>query len=492
MKVRQDLYIDGQWQAGMGNSFCSKEPASQTIIWEGRGANEGQVSQAVEAAQEAFKSWRTLSASERLKYLHNFEQLIHKHKSHLIDALCHDTGRPQWEVQTEAQAVADKTHLAYQAYQQRTGEKIIASTGGHIQLRHRAHGVIAVITPFSFPASISIGHIIPALLAGNSVVYKSSDMTPKTADFIAQLWQQSGLPAGVFNLIQGDSQVAEQLVNNPKINGVLFTGKTSTGIKINQAMASHPEKLVCLNMSSNNPLIVGETTQVKATLYQILHSAFITTGQRCSNARRLFLPDTAQGDHILEQLVEQCHLLSIGQYDEHPSPFMGPVINITSAKLIIKQQQLLLSLGANVLLSAHQADENSAFITPGLLDVSQLKQPFDEEIFGPVLQISRYKKFENAVEQANNSKFRLTAGLISDQQSQFDEFDCTIQSGVVNWNQPITGVSGAAPYGGIGLSGNHRPGGWYSADYCAYPTTTMCQQGVSFPSSPIPGINLSS
>ncbi|GAA3942252.1 succinylglutamate-semialdehyde dehydrogenase [Litoribacillus peritrichatus] len=490
MKTKLDLLINGQWQAGMGGEFCSREPASQDVVWEGRGANVHQVHQAVTSASEAFDPWRKLDVSARLKYLHNFEQLIHSHKHHLIEAVCHDTGRPMWEAQLEVQAVVDKTQLAFESYQQRTGERVMATTGGHIQLRHRPHGPLAVITPFSFPALIAMGQIIPALLAGNTLVYKPSQMTPKVADYLTQLWHLAELPDGVFNLVQGGNDIGQTLTDHPDLAGVLFTGRTETGISINQTMATRPDKLVCLNMSANNPLIVGDTQQINPALYQILHSAFITSGQRCSNARRLFLPDNAQGDQILEQLIEQCHLLFIGHYNEEPKPFMGPVINIPSAKQILKQQQLLLSLGANVLLSANQADENSAFMSPGLLDVTEIKEPFDEEIFGPVLQVSRYQHFEQAIEMANQSKYKLTAGLISDKQSQFDEFDCTIQAGVVNWNQPITGVSGAAPYGGIGLSGNHRPGGWYSADYCAFPTTTMCQQGVSFPSSPIPGINL--
>jgi len=491
MKACHDLLINGQWQAGLGDQIVSREPTSQEIIWQGHGASSDQVKQAIMAAHEAFDSWRKQDVSERLKYLHRFEKLVKQYKTELVEALCQDTGRPIWETQLEIQAVADKAELAFEAYLQRTGERVMATTGGHIQLRHKPHGVLAVITSFSFPASISTGYIIPALLAGNTIVFKGSERTPKIADLLAQIWFEVGLPAGVFNHLQGDHEIGQAILQHPDINGVLFTGRTDNGIRINQMLASSPDKLICLNMSANNPLIIGEVNNLNAALYQILHSAFISTGQRCSNARRLYLPDNAFGDHLIEELIEQCHLLFIGRYDEQPCPFMGPVINLPAAKQIRKQQQQLLSQGAHVLLSAHQADENSAIMSPGLLDISAMKEPFDQEIFGPILQIHRYQAFEQAIELANKSKFILTSGLISDKQSQFDEFDCTIQSGVVNWNQPITGVSGAAPYGGVGLSSNHRPGGWYSADYCAYPTTTMYQHGVSLPSSPIPGINLS-
>ncbi|GLQ32917.1 succinylglutamate-semialdehyde dehydrogenase [Litoribrevibacter albus] len=490
MKACHDLLINGQWQVGLGESIVSREPASQNIIWEGLSANTNQVDQAIQAARNAFEPWRKLNITDRLTYLHRFEQAVKQHKSALIEAICHDTGRPYWEAQLEVQAVENKAELAFEAYLQRTGERVMATSGGHLQLRHRPHGALAVITSFSFPASIATGYIIPALLAGNCIVFKGSERTPKVSDLLAQLWQSTGLPDGVLNLLQGDKKVGQALVQHPDINGVLFTGTTSVGIEINQTLAMTPDKLVCLNMSANNPLIIGDVSNLKAALYHILHSSFISSGQRCSNARRLYLPDSALGDQMVEQLIEQCHLLMIGHYDEQPAPLMGPVINLASVKQILKQQQLLLSKGANVLLSAHQADEKSAFMSPGLLDISTLKEPFDEEIFGPILQIHRYQHFEQAIELANQSKYILTSGLISDNQAQFDEFDCTIQSGVVNWNQPITGVSGAAPYGGVGLSSNHRPGGWYSADYCAYPTTTMYQHGVSFPSSPIPGINL--
>lgn len=490
MKACHDLLINGQWQVGLGDKFVSKEPASQDIIWEGYSASPDQVSQAVQAARNAFELWRKLDVSERLKYLHRFEHLVKQHKEALIEALCHDTGRPYWEAQLEIQAVAGKAELSFEAYLQRTGERVMATSGGHIQLRHKPHGALAVLTSFAFPASIATGYIIPALLAGNTIVFKGSERTPKVSDLLAQLWTSTGLPDGVINLLQGDSSVGQHLTHHPDINGVLFTGTTKNGIAINEALAKTPDKLLCLNMSANNPLIIGDVQNTQAALYHILHSAFITSGQRCSNARRLYLPDNHLGDHLIEQLIEQCHLLMIGHYHEQPAPFMGPVINLASAKSILKQQQLLLSQGAHVLLSAHQADEKSAFMSPGLLDITSIKDSFDQEIFGPMLQVCRYQSFEEAIELANHSKYILTSGLISDNQTQFDEFDCTIQSGVVNWNQPITGVSGAAPYGGVGLSSNHRPGGWYSADYCAYPTTTMYQHGVSFPSTPIPGINL--
>jgi succinylglutamic semialdehyde dehydrogenase len=490
MQACYDLLINGQWQAGLGDLFVSKEPASQDIVWQGRSANKDQIHQAVLAASDAFDYWRKLDVCERLKYLHRFEHAVSVHKAELITALCEDTGRPYWEAKLELKAVADKTELAFEAYMQRTGERVMATTGGHIQLRHKPHGPLAVITPFSFPASIATSYIIPALLAGNTIIFKGSERTPKIADLLAQLWHQTGLPKGVFNHITGDAKVGEALTQHPDIQGVLFTGRTSTGISINQTLAASPNKLVCLNMSANNPLIIGEVHNHTAALYQIIHSAFISTGQRCSNARRLFLPNSHSGDKLIEQLIEQCHLLFIGKYDETPEPFMGPAINLPSVKHILKQQQALLSEGAHVLLSAHQANENSAFISPGLLDVTALKSIFDEEIFGPILQIHRYSTFDEALKLANQSQYLLTAGLISDNRRQFDEFDCTIQAGVVNWNQPITGISGAAPYGGVGLSSNHRPGGWYSADYCAYPTTTMYQHGVRFPSSPIPGINL--
>ena len=491
-KLVHGLYINGHWQAGMGDEFRSVEPASQQIVWQGHAASIQQTNQAIEAASQAFTLWRCKDISERLLYIHRFEQLIRIHNNALALAICDDTGRPLWDSLQEVENLIGNIQLAFEAHQQRAGGRVIPLQSGHIQLKHRPHGALTVICSSSMPALLSCGQIIPSLLAGNTVIYKPSERTPKVAEYLMKLWQQTEIPDGVINLIQGSANVASHLCSHCDISGVLFTGKTSTGITLNQQLAHQPNKLVSLQMSANNPLIVDEVNNLSAAAYQVIYSAFVSTGQRCTNIKRLYIPDSHFGDELTAQLIEYSHSLIIGRYDEQPAPFMGPMLNIASAKQVVKQQQNLLSCGANVLLSANQAEEKSAFLSPGLLDITHMKRTddceYDEEIFGPVLQIHRYKDFDQAIELANQSKFGLAASLISDKENHFLEFDRHICAGVITWNHPITGMIGAAPFGGIGLSGNHRSGNWYAADYCSYPATTMYQHKVSFPSIHIPGI----
>jgi succinylglutamic semialdehyde dehydrogenase len=305
-------------------------------------------------------------------------------------------------------------------------------------------------------------------------VFKPSELTPAVAAKMIEIWAEIGLPKGVLNLVQGEVETGKALASHPQLDGLFFTGSSTTGKRLHEQFAGHPGKILALEMGGNNPLIVADVKDIDATVHDIVQSAFISSGQRCTCARRLFLPNTVQGDAILKRLIEVTQNILVDHYDAQPQPFMGSMISQHAAAQMIAVQTDLLSQGAKPLVEMHHVDTTSGLLSPGILDVTQMldKLP-DDEHFGPLLKVIRYDELTAAINEANNTRFGLSAGLLSDNASQYEVFYRLIRAGIVNWNRPITGASGAAPFGGIGDSGNHRASAFYAADYCAYPVASV-------------------
>jgi succinylglutamic semialdehyde dehydrogenase len=358
-------------------------------------------------------------------------------------------------------------------------------------LRHRPHGVVAVFGPYNFPGHLPNGHIVPALLAGNTIVFKPSDLTPLVAEFMVKLWQKAGLPNGVLNLVQGQVETGKALAASDQIDGLFFTGSSTTGKLLHEQYAGKPGKILALEMGGNNSLIVTKVEDTLAAVHDIIQSAFITSGQRCTCARKLFIPTGAKGDLLIEKLIVATNKLAPGHYDAQEQPFMGAMISARAATMMVAAQEQLISLGATALVTMKHLDTNTGFVTPGIVDVTNVaKELPDEEHFGPLLKVIRYSDIDSAIELANATRFGLSAGLLADDQADYDYFLPRIRAGIVNWNRPITGASSAAPFGGIGDSGNHRASAFYAADYCAYPVASVELEKVTLPGSLSPGLVL--
>jgi succinylglutamic semialdehyde dehydrogenase len=300
-------------------------------------------------------------------------------------------------------------------------------------------------------------------------------------------WEQAGLPAGVVNLIQGARDTGEALVNAEDINGVLFTGSSKTGHAIHKSLAGQPDKMLALEMGGNNALIIDQVADESAAVYTIIQSAFISAGQRCTCARRLIVVKSVANKSLVKRLIEATEKIKVGSDD---SCFIGPVVSNAAADGAMAFQAELLSAGAKSLLAMSRDDASRPFIQPGLIDVTGTSGIVDEECFGPLLQIQWVDDLQAAVEVANSTRYGLSAGLLSDNDTAWDYFYPRINAGIVNFNRPLTGASGSAPFGGIGASGNFRPGAYYAADYCAYPIASMSSHVVELPSSLAPGITL--
>ncbi len=482
-------WIAGQWVAGQGEHFTSLSPYNNEIVWQGDSATPAQVEDAVKAARAAFVEWKKLPFAEREKVVLAFAEKVKANAEAIAEVIAKETGKPIWETRTEAAAMAGKIAISIRAYHDRTGETVREAAGNQIVLRHRPLGVMAVFGPYNFPGHLPNGHIVPALLAGNTVVFKPSEQTPWTGEVAMKLWEEAGLPKGVLNLVKGGKETGIALAQSKGIDGLLFTGSANTGHLLHRQFAGQPSKMLALEMGGNNPMVISDHYgDLDSTVYTIIQSAFISAGQRCTCARRLYVPHGDKGDALITRLVEATQKLRIDQPFAEPAPFMGPQISKAAADFILKAQANLQSLGGEILVEARGLE--AAFVTPGIIDVTPIAELPDEEYFGPLLQVVRYETLAQAVELANDTQFGLSAGLVTTDDSEWEYFVDHIRAGIVNRNRQLTGASGDAPFGGPGASGNLRPSAFYAADYCAYPMASMEGSATELPATLSPGIEL--
>ncbi|MDO6686813.1 MULTISPECIES: succinylglutamate-semialdehyde dehydrogenase [unclassified Agarivorans] len=482
-------FINGQWLAGEGTVFESIDPAKNLSVWQGNAALSSQVDNAVAAARAAQFAWYMSGVESRLAVIKQFAYLLEQNKEQLALTIAQETGKPLWETRTEIAAMIGKIAISEKAYFERTGESSSELPIATAVLRHKPHGVVAVFGPYNFPGHLPNGHIVPALIAGNTVVLKPSELTPFISERVVKLWQQAGLPEGVLNLVQGEVDTGKALASHAGIDGLFFTGSSNTGHVLHKQFASQPDKILALEMGGNNPLVVDKVEDIDAAVHDIVQSAFISAGQRCTCARRLFLPNNEQGEQILSRLVEVTKAIEVGEYDAEQQPFIGAMISAKAAAGMVAAQQQLLDLGAKSLVELSQADPSKGFVSPGIVDVTAVAELPDEEYFGPLLQVIRYADWDEAIAQANNTRYGLSAGLLSVDEDKWENFRHRIRAGIVNWNRSITGASSAAPFGGVGASGNHRASAKYAADYCAYPVASMEGKASVLPASLSPGLH---
>ena len=482
-------YINGQWQAAGSHGFISINPATGAEIWRGNAAGEAEITAAVAAARAAFPTWAVRSFDDRHALVMRFKEAVEAKKEELAVLIAQETGKVLWDARSEVAAVIAKITYATEAYHERTGEKSRQSPVGNAVVRHRPHGVMAVYGPYNFPAHLPNGHIMPALLAGNTIVFKPSEQTPAVAEWTVRQWEAIGLPSGVLNLVQGERDTGIHLAQ-ANVDGILFTGSSATGKALHAQMAGRPEILLALEMGGNNPLIVSKVEDIKAAVHETLLSAFVGTGQRCTCARRLIVVNWKGADEYLQLLIKSAAELVVGAYDSEVEPFMGPLISMREAGRLLAAQDKLEALGGTILLRMRNLKENLPFLSPSIIDVTGVKGVPDEEYFGPMLQVYRVDAADEAIAIANNTAYGLSAAVLSDDAALFQQLSGGLRAGLINWNRQTTGASGAGPFGGTGLSGNHRPAGYYSADYCAYPVASVEVEKLVLPEKLSPGVTL--
>ena len=451
------------------SELVSFEPATGEELWRGE---VGDVDEAIERATEARRDWAQQAVGQRMELVRRFANQVRKQAEPFAELIARETGKPLWEARTEVEAVIGKVEISISAYADRTGQKKLNSAlQGTAALRHKPHGIMAVLGPYNFPAHLPNGHIVPALIAGNCVIFKPSEKTPAVGEFLVKCFHDAKVPEGVIQCLQGGADVGKALVEHWMINGVLFTGSARAGIAINRKLASDPGKILALEMGGNNPIVMLDTPKIEDAAVTIIQSAFTTAGQRCTAARRLVVVDSMY-DQIVPAVKKLAERLIVGEPFANPQPFMGTVIDNQTADLLSESFVALMSRGGKPIMHMKRPDENLPFLSPSIIDATEMDDRPDIELFGPLLQVIRVADFNEAIMEANNTRYGLSASLIGGEPQDFELFWNESRAGIVNWNRPTNGASSAAPFGGIGLSGNHRPAAYYAADYCAYPVAS--------------------
>ena len=449
--------------------IVSYEPATGAEIWRGRPCD---VDEAVSRARRAWPAWAAQPLATRIELLRRFANEVRKDAEPLAVMIAREVGKPLWEARAEVDGVIAKVEYSIRAYAERTSQrKLDSALQGTMAVRHKPHGVLVVLGPFNFPAHLPSAHIVPALLAGNAVIFKPSEKAPASGERLARCFYRAGISASVLQLALGGPLEGQGFVAHEGIDGVLFTGSASTGISINRRLAARPDKLVALEMGGNNPIVLWDTPKLTDAAALIVQSAFASAGQRCTAARRLIVKGTLY-DAAIAEVKALADRVIVGAPFDDPAPFMGPVIDASAADGLTESFLYLLSNGGRAIKHLVRGDESLPFLSPAIIDTTAMKERPDVELFGPILQVIRVDDFDQAIAEANRTRFGLAASLVGGSPQDYNRFWANVRAGIVNWNRATTGPSHAAPMGGVGLSGNHRPSGYYAADYCAYPVAS--------------------
>ncbi len=481
--------IRGEWTESISGDDMKRIPLRRvspvdqsSVLYEGHEATEIECQTAINSGVEAQKLWQRLTLEKRALILHAIAEKLNEKRDQLVSTISHEVGKPFWEAEQEIDACLSKISHTIESYNPFKEKSLISTEKKELIVRRKPIGLALVIAPFNFPCHLALGQIAPLLLAGNAVILKPSELTPLCGQLFSSCIHEAFPPQfkGVFQMLQGGKRVGETLVESSKIKGVFFTGSDTVGRAIQKASLQTPGRMVALEMGGNNPLVVESFHNVEDAINLTILSAYITSGQRCSAARRLIIVESEENLRFLELLQKKVSSLSYGP--PHPGenqPFLGPLVSEQAKKSIIERIHTLKERGASILVgpdSRHSSMPSSCYINPLLVDCTGVSLE-DKEDFGPLLKVIRVNSLQEAIFEANKTSFGLSASLLSISEKNFDLFFDEIQAGIINWNSPTTGASSRAPFGGIGLSGNYRPAGYSMIESCCYPVTTMKDKG---------------
>ena len=453
----------------MSTEIVSIAPATGEELWRGM---PGDVEELVERARRAWPSWAAQSLANRIELVRRTANELRKEADSLASLVAQETGQPLWAARGEVDAVLERVELAVRAYAERTAQRRLDNAlQGTSALRHKPHGVAVVIGPASSPLAIPAGQLIPALIAGNAVILKPSEKVPAAAEILVQCFHRAGVSANVVQFCPGGPDTGMELALHEGVDAVLFTGSTHNGVALARKLAASPHKQLALAMGGNNPIVAWDTPKLTDAAALIVQSAFGWAGQSCTNARRLIVRDSLF-DPLLAEVKRLADRLIVGAPFDDPAPFMGPVIDNATAEGLTESFVYLLSNGGRPIKHMVRTVPGKPFLSPAIIETTGMAERPDVELLGPLLQVVRVSTLDEAITEANATQYGLVSTLIGGSPQDYNRFWANVRTGLVNWNRPTTAASAGAPFGGIGLSGNHRPGGLYAADFCAYPVAS--------------------
>lgn len=452
------------------------------------------VEAAVQAAQKAFLPWARLGLEDRKRYLLKLKDVFIAHADEMALIISRETGKPLWEAKTEAKALAAKIDVTINHSMKLVSEEHVkdALPGVEGVIRYQPRGVMAVIGPFNFPAHLPNGHIVPALLTGNTIVFKPSDKTPMVGQYLAQLFEKAEFPKGVFNLVQGPGNVGRKLVLDEQVAGILFTGSYEVGLKIKEDTLNHFWKILALEMGGKNATVVWHDADIEKAVYESLVGSFLTAGQRCSCTSRIILHQS-----IAEKFIDKFHAaakkVKIGHWSE--DVLFGPLISKDAVEKYIRFQEIAKREGAEPLMrgKALELDRSGYYVTPSINIVSEMKSKSvyqRSEIFGPNVAIYSANDFDEAMDIVNNTSFGLVLSIFTKERSLYEETFLKTRVGLINWNRTTNGSSSRLPFGGRGKSGNDRPSGHTAVQYCTVPVASLEDLSPLDKKAIMPGVSL--
>lgn len=483
--------IASRWLPLSGSSIQSFNPAHpDQLVWKGSTPPD-HVAQAIAAARSALPAWSRMGLEGRSRVLRRFQQIASQRSDAMASLICDEVGKVLWDAKAEAALLAAKVDVTLEtgphaAMSRVTDFTLPLSATRTGRCSFRPHGVAAVLGPFNFPAHLPNGHIIPALAMGNTVVFKPSDKAPACGQLLSEMFDEAlraeNAPPGVFNLVHGGADIAQALVAPAAdIDAVYFTGSWPVGRAIMQANLDRPGRLLALEMGGNNAAIIMPDVDLRQSIVECVRSAFIGAGQRCTCTRRVIVHESVAG-RVIPAICKAASALVMADPRATYPVFMGPVISQRARDHILSQFAAFAGAGAHVLIQPATV-EPGWFLSPGILRVERFTgAPGDDvEVFGPVLRISTCKDLDDALTQCNATQFGLAASIFTKDPASIDRFLHGARAGCLNVNTGTAGASSKLPFGGLGLSGNHRPAGSFSLDYTAYPVASMVDTSNAAP-----------
>lgn len=469
-------YINGQWvkpQEADGHLRRENPSRRQALIFEADWRLAA-VDEAVAAAKAALPAWDRLGFEGRLAHLERFSEVLTQRKEEIAQAISAEAGKPMWEARTEAGALPAKIALMSTEGAQYTRTTY---SGPNERAVYRPLGVLAVLGPFNFPLHLPNGHIAPALLTGNTLVIKPSELTCACMQLYMQCAHEAGLPPGVLNMVLGPGQLGAKLVEHPHIHGVLFTGSYETGLRIKRATLEQPHKLLALEMGGKNTTIVLEDADLEQVAHEVIQAAFLTAGQRCTATSRLIISRAVLAP-LTARLTALAQKITTGDALTE-EVFMGPLINKASYERFLKAQEDDEQGNLEPLLrgGAARPDLEGYFVSPAIWQVKDNDAAPGShqatELFGPELIIYGFDDEEEAIRLANGTEYGLAMSVFTQDRARFEALSYALEAGILNWNRSTAGASSKLPFGGVKKSGNHRPAAITAGLYCTYPQAQL-------------------
>jgi aldehyde dehydrogenase (NAD+) len=483
--MKEKNYIGGAWVDGVGRkSFESRSPARADQVLGTLPLSEQEDSgQAVAAAKAAFPEWRTLSRVRRGEFIERFVDLVKTEAEEIARLVATEAGKAYNEARAD---IIEGIHMAQYMFGQArlpSGQALASEIAEKdAYMLRKPKGVVTVITPWNFPFAIPIWLIAPALLEGNTVVFKPSEDTPLVGEKIVECFERAGLPAGVLNLVQGMGEDAGwPLVTHPDVEVVLFTGSYEVGSRIKEACARDFRKMSACEMGGKNAMIICQDADLELAVRAAILSAFKTTGQRCTSASRLIVHES-RIEEFAKRFVAMARRIIIGNPLDAKT-FMGPLINEAATKKVSFYNGLARQEGGEVLLDGGRLEDgdyrHGYFFSPFIYRMThrQGARVLREEVFGPHVALIPFRSLDEAIAIHNDVEYGLAFSVITEDYRTGRRLREECEYGVGYWNLPTIGAEVHLPFGGVKKSGTGVPASWPLLDIVTHKVSWTVNHG---------------